>query len=79
MNIIKAQEYAGKLAFGSLHPKNIYQTFEIYGMIMDDYYYRQNRLIEESINKWYDKNFVNAKDLTLEDKNIIFYESNVMK
>lgn len=78
-NIIEAQEYAGKLAFGELHPKNIYEAFEIYEMIMDDYYYRQNKLIEKRIDKWYDENFVSAKDLALGDKNIVFYASSSIK
>lgn len=79
MNIIEVQEYVGKLAFGGLHHKNIYEAFEIYEMIMEDYYYRQNKLIEESIGKWYDENFVSAKDLALGDKNIIFYKSGATK
>ena len=79
MNIIEAQGYAGKLSFCGLHPENIYEAFEIYEMIMDDYYYRQNKLIEESIDKWYDENFVSTKDLALGDKNIIFYKSSATK
>ena len=74
MNIVEMQEYAGKLVFGNLRPKNIYQVFEVYQMIIEDYYYRQNKLIEDDIRKWIDENYVSDKDLALEDKNIFFYK-----
>lgn len=69
MNPIELQEYAGKLAFGGLHPKNMQQAFEIYEMIIEDYNYRQSKLIEKEIEEYINKNYVDVKDFALGDKN----------
>lgn len=75
MNRIELQEYAGKLAFGGLHPKNMYQAFEMYEMIIEDYNYRQSKLIEKEIGEYINKNYVDVKDLALGDKNVFWASS----
>lgn len=74
MNIIKAQEQASKKAF-SLKPKNIYEAFELYEMLIEDYYYRQYELINKEIKDYIDKNFVDVKDLDIGDKNVFYVSS----
>lgn len=79
MNQIELQEYATKISFGGLHPKNIHQAFEIYEMIIEDYNYRQSKLIEKEIEKYINKTYVDIKDLALGDKNRFYISSAEMR
>lgn len=75
MNIIDLQNYATKLSFGGLHPKNYREVFECYEMIIDDFRYRQTKLIEKQIETYINKNFVDIKDLKLGDA-VFYFSSN---
>lgn len=77
MNIIEAQEQASKKAF-SLKPKNIYEAFELYEMLIEDYYTRQSELINKEIKNYINKNFVNVKDLTHGDANAFYVSGSNM-
>lgn len=78
MNIIEAQEQAGKKAFG-LKPKDMHEAFELYEMFIEDYYTRQSELINKEIKDYIDKNFVDAKDLAGEDTNEFYLSEYDMK
>ena len=58
-----------------LKSANKYELFDIYEMLMEDYYHRQYKLINKQIENYINKTYVDIKDLSDGDKNL-FYLSN---
>lgn len=58
-----------------LKSANKYELFDIYEMLMEDYYHRQYKLIDKQIENYINKTYVDIKDCYDVDKNL-FYLSN---
>ena len=58
-----------------LKSANKYELFDIYEMLIEDYYNRQYKLINKQIENYINKTYVDVKDLSEGDKNL-FYLSN---
>ena len=59
-----------------LKSANKYELFDIYEMLMEDYYHRQYKLIDKQIENYINKTLIDIKDFSYGDKNL-FYLSNV--
>ena len=55
-----------------LKSANKYELFDIYEMLMEDYYYRQYKLINKQIGNYINKTYVDVKDLSDGDKNLFY-------
>lgn len=60
-----------------LKSANKYELFDIYEMLIEDYYYRQYKLIDKQIENYINKTYVDIKDFSNGDKNL-FYLSNAV-
>ena len=58
-----------------LKSANKYELFDIYEMLIEDYYNRQYKLINKQIENYINKTYVDIKDFSEGDKNL-FYLSN---
>ena len=58
-----------------LKSANKYELFDIYEMLIEDYYYRQYKLINKQIENYINKTYVDVKDLANEDKNLFYLSS----
>ena len=58
-----------------LKSANKYELFDLYEMLMEDYYHRQYKLIDKQIENYINKTYVDIKDCYDVDKNL-FYLSN---
>ena len=55
-----------------LKSANKYELFDIYEMLMEDYYYRQYKLINKQIENYINKTYVDVKDLSDGNKNLFY-------
>lgn len=57
---------------------NKYKLFDLYEMIIDDYYTGQYNLIIKQVSDYINKNYVDVKDIAIAigDKNIFWVSSN---
>ena len=58
-----------------LKSANIYELFDIYEMLIEDYYYRQYKLINKQIENYINETYVDVKDLSVGDKNLFYLSS----
>ena len=58
-----------------LKSANKYELFDIYEMLIEDYYYRQYKLISKQIENYINKTYVDVKDFTGGDKNLFYLSS----
>ena len=58
-----------------LKSANKYELFDIYEMLMEDYYHRQYKLIDKQIENYINKTCVDIKDFSDGDKKL-FYLNN---
>lgn len=76
MNPIEIQSHVSNIAFNAVknkfHKANIYEVFSIYEMLIEDFYYKQQQLLQTEMEKYFDS-FVTTADIALE--NAQFYIS----
>ena len=58
-----------------LKSANKYELFDIYEMLVEDYYHRQYKLINKQIENYIDKTYVDIKDFSKGDKNLFYLSS----
>lgn len=58
-----------------LKSANKYELFDIYEMLIEDYYYRQYKLIDKQIENYINKTYVDVKDFSEGDKNLFYLSS----
>ena len=58
-----------------LKSANKYELFDIYEMLIEDYYYRQYKLINKQIENYINKTYVDVKDIAGGDKNLFYLSS----
>lgn len=58
-----------------LKSANKYELFDIYEMLIEDYYYRQYKLINKQIENYINKIYVDVKDIADGDKNLFYLSS----
>lgn len=58
-----------------LKSANKYELFDIYEMLMEDYYYRQYKLINKQIENYINKTYVDIKNFSKGDKNLFYLSS----
>lgn len=58
-----------------LKSANKYDLFDIYEMLIEDYYYRQHQLIDKQIENYINKTYVDVKDFSEGDKNLFYLTS----
>ena len=58
-----------------LKSANKYELFDIYEMLIEDYYNRQYKLINKQIENYINKTYVDVKDLSEGDKNLFYLNS----
>lgn len=69
MSPIDIQDIAAKNA-KLIWGNSKYKIFDLYMMILDDYYTRQHDLIVKQVSNYIKENYVDVKDITIGDKNI---------
>ena len=58
-----------------LKSANKYELFDIYEMLIEDYYNRQHKLINKQIENYINKTYVDIKDFSEGDKNLFYLNS----
>ena len=54
---------------------NKYELFDIYEMLIEDYYNRQYKLINKQMENYINKTYIDVKDLSEGDKNLFYLNS----
>lgn len=55
-----------------LKSANKYELFEIYEMLMEDYYHRQRELIDEQIKNYINGTYIDIRYFAKEVKNVFY-------
>ena len=58
-----------------LKSANKYELFDIYEMLIEDYYNRQYKLINKQMENYINKTYIEVKDLSEGDKNLFYLNS----
>ena len=58
-----------------LKSANKYELFDIYEMLIEDYYNRQYKLINKQMENYINKTYIDVKDLSEGDKNLFYLNS----